>query len=103
MLIHADEKSFEKVRKTSQLFLLDFFATWCGPCRMLSAELEKVSKTTNEFDIVKINSDENIALVGAFGVEVLPTLFVFKDGKPVQRLEGYLPAEEIIKIMKKFK
>lgn len=102
MLIHADQNSFEKIKTTSKLFLLDFFATWCGPCHMLGSELEKVAKTNNDFDIVKIDSDENMKMVMEYKVEVLPTLFIFKDGKPVARFEGYITANEIVKLMKQY-
>lgn len=103
MLIHTDERNFDKIKNSSKLFLLDFFATWCGPCHMLGAELEKVAKSHDDFDIVKIDTDENMSLARTFGVEVLPTLFIFKDGKPVKRLEGYMPAETIVKFMENFK
>lgn len=102
MLIHSDQQNFEKVRKSSKLFLLDFYATWCGPCQMLGREFEKVAKTNNAFDIVKIDAEENMQLAQAFGIQVFPTMFVVKDGKPVEKIEGYMPASAIEKLMKKY-
>lgn len=101
MLIHTDQNSFKKVAEARKLFLLDFYASWCGPCQMLGEELEKVAKLNSAFDIVKIEAEENMDLAMAFGIEVFPTMFVVKNGNPVEKVEGYLPASEIVKLMKK--
>lgn len=100
MIIHTDENNFEKVVGNKKICLVDFFATWCGPCRMLGQELEKVEKQTNDFDIVKIDIDENPNLANEFKIDVVPTMYVFKDGKPVKKLQGYMQKAEIIEIMK---
>ena len=102
MIIHSDQKNFEEIRTTNKLFLLDVFATWCMPCQMLGAEFEKVTKDNSFFDVVKIDSDENFQLAAKLGVMVLPTMFVYKDGVPVEKIEGYIKANEIEEIMKKY-
>ena len=81
------QEEFEaKVLKNSKPVLVDFFATWCGPCRMLTPILEQVSAENNgAFDIVKIDVDEAEDLSREFGIMSIPTLMVFKDGKLVKR------------------
>lgn len=100
MIIHTDEKNFEKIKTGNKLFLLDVFATWCAPCRMLGDEFKKLENNT-DFDIVKIDADENRELAMTLRVQVLPTMFVFKDGAVVERLEGYMTADQIESLMKK--
>ncbi len=102
MIIHTNQDNFEKVKNSSKLFLLDIFATWCAPCQMLGEEFEKLAKTNNSFDIVKIDADENNALAASLGVRVLPTMFVFKDGKQIDRVEGFMTANQLEKFMQKY-
>ena len=77
MLIHLEEQKFEDV-VASKLCLVDFYATWCGPCRMLAQEFEEIVETTQDFDIVKVDIDEFPALAHQFAIEVVPTMIVFK-------------------------
>lgn len=102
MIINADSNSFEKVKEAKELFLLDVFASWCGPCQMIAGEFEKLDKMDETFfDIVKINSDENMELASKLGVSVLPTLMVYKNGKEVERFEGFKTADQILEFMEK--
>lgn len=77
--------------------LVDFWATWCGPCKMLSPVIEEIAK---EFDgkikVGKVNVDDETELAIKFGVEVIPTLVFFKDGKIVSRTAGYYDKDELI-------
>jgi thioredoxin 1 len=102
MLIHLEEQKFEDV-VASKLCLVDFYATWCGPCRMLAQEFEEIVETTQDFDIVKVDIDEFPALAHQFAIEVVPTMIVFKDGQPVETITGYRTKEELISIMQKYK
>lgn len=76
--------------------LVDFFATWCGPCKMLSPVLEEISNDRKQIKIVKIDVDENPSLAQNFGVMSVPTLFLFKDGKEVSHQSGYIEKEELL-------
>ena len=76
--------------------LVDFFATWCGPCNMLSPILENISNTRADFNIAKVNIDELRDLAIDYEVEVVPTLLIFKNGKVVGRIEGLVSEEEIV-------
>lgn len=99
MIIHTDETNFNNVLKQNDVCLVDFFATWCGPCRMLAEELKKVE---NEINIVKIDIDENPNLATEYSVDVVPTMYVFKNGKAVKKIEGYMQKNEILRVMNEF-
>ena len=101
MLIHLEEQKFESVVAT-KLCLVDFYATWCGPCRMLAQEFELITETTDDFNIVKVDIDEFPELAQQFSIEVVPTMIVFKDGKPTETITGYRTKDELISIMQKY-
>ena len=92
-----NEQDFEEmVLKANRPVLVDFWAPWCGPCKMVAPELEAVEEEMNEKAIVaKINVDENQKLAGIFNVMGIPTLLVFKDGKEVNRLVGFRPRQDL--------
>lgn len=99
MLIHANENDFEKLINSRGICLVDFFATWCGPCVMLGQELQEVSKQTNDFDIIKIDIDENAKLANKYQIDVVPTMYIFKNGEPIKKLQGYITKNEILNLM----
>ena len=99
MIIHTDETNFNNVLKQNDVCLVDFFATWCGPCRMLAEELKKVE---NDINIVKIDIDENPNLATEYSVDVVPTMYVFKNGKAVKKIEGYMQKNEILRVMNEY-
>ena len=102
MLKHVDNNNFKnEVLENKKVVLVDFFASWCGPCNMLSPVLEKISNSRAEFDIAKINIDENQDLAIKYNVEVIPTMIVFKDGKPVEKTVGFLDENNIVDLMSK--
>ena len=81
--------------------LVDFYADWCGPCKMISPILSELStKLEGEAAIVKVNVDEESELAQRFDVMSIPTLILFKDGKPVGRQTGFLPKPELEKFIK---
>ena len=82
--------------------LVDFFATWCGPCRMLAPVLEELdAKEDFNVQIVKIDVDDAPELAMAFQVETIPTLFFFSEGKAVRRYSGYLREDQLREFCKK--
>lgn len=104
MIKYIDEKNFKtEVLDSKNAILVDFFATWCGPCNMLSPVLENISNTRADFDIAKIDIDKLRDLAIDYGIEVVPTLLIFKDGKEVSRIEGFVSEEEIINKMLEYK
>lgn len=100
-IIHGDVNNFDELIK-DDLTLVDFYATWCGPCRMLSPVLEEISEERNSVKIVKVDIDENMELAKRFGIMSVPTLILFKDGTPVTTHNGYLAKELLIDLIQKY-
>ena len=97
----TDEDAFESLTGASSLpVLVDFWADWCGPCKMMAPELSKVaSGSGGKFVVAKVNTESAPALAQRFRISALPTLVVLKDGKEVARIEGARPAVEIQKFV----
>jgi thioredoxin 1 len=83
------------------IVVIDFWAEWCGPCRMLSPILEDLSKEMTNVQFKKINVDENPIIAGSLGITAITTVIIYKDGRPVERIVGLLPREHIKKIIQK--
>ncbi len=101
-LKHLNEKEFEELVKNSQkTVLVDFFATWCGPCKMLAPVLEGVQDEVGDSaQIYKVDIDECMDLAKSFGIMSVPTMIVFKDGQEVNRLVGLRPKNLILEALK---
>lgn len=89
----------ELVVNSKKNVLLDFFATWCGPCRMVSPVVDEIAEENPDFLVGKINVDEEPELASAFGVVSIPTLVVFKDGKIVNQAVGAIPKSRIVSML----
>jgi len=77
--------------------LVDFYAAWCGPCQMMAPVLENVKETLKgKLQVVKINTEKYPDLASTYNIYALPTLILFKDGEPSERIEGYQTAEQLI-------
>lgn len=97
------DTSFEnEVLKSNHLVLVDFWAPWCGPCRMVAPILEEIGREYNNVKIVKINVDENPVLASQYGVMSIPTMILFKDGKMVDKFVGALPKPAIADKIRKW-
>ena len=94
-ITHGSEANFNELIGSGEV-LVDFFATWCGPCRMLSPVFEEISSDRAGIKVVKIDVDECPSLARNFGVMSVPTLYLFKDGKEVAKKSGFMPKEELI-------
>jgi len=75
--------------------LVDFYADWCGPCRMLSPIVEDLSNEVNDVNFVKVNVDDDPELASLFGVRSIPTLILFKNGQEVDRIIGFVPKQKL--------
>ncbi len=95
MEILNKENFNEKVLKDKGTVLVDFFATWCGPCKMLAPVLEQVAQDTTA-KIYKVDIDESEDLARSYGIMVVPTMIIFKDGKQVEKFSGYMQKDAIL-------
>ncbi len=91
-MIHGNEENFDSLIN-KDLVLVDFFATWCGPCKMLTPVLDDLASDRDELSIVKIDVDECNNLAKRYGVMSVPTLVLFKNGVEVAKSTGYMPKE----------
>ncbi len=98
-LLHVNEDNFQETIATDKPVLLDFFATWCGPCRMIAPFIEEIANEHPEYVVAKIDTDEAPALAQAFGIQSIPTLVVMKDGKVVRTAMGARPKADILKLI----
>ena len=76
--------------------LVDFYADWCGPCKMIAPFVEEIANERTDITVGKVNVDESGAIAVKYGISSIPTLIVFKDGKEHARLIGYRPKEDIL-------
>lgn len=79
--------------------LIDFFATWCGPCKMLAPVLDKVAAGEKDVTFVKVDIDKNVDAAEAYGVQVIPTLVLVKNGEAVAKEMGFMPEAELRKFV----
>ena len=100
--IKIDKHNFQKEVIESEVpVLLDFWAPWCGPCRMVSPVVDEVALENANFKVGKINVDDEPELAGKFGVMSIPTLVVMKNGNVIDKSVGVQPKEDILKMMEK--
>ena len=100
-IIHITSENYEaQVLNAAGKVLLDFWAPWCGPCRMIAPFLEEIAAEDESVTIGKINVDEEMALAAQFGIVSIPTLVVMEGGKAVQTAVGYRPKADILKLLK---
>ncbi len=96
-----NEKNFEAEVLGSEVpVLVDFWAEWCGPCRMLSPVVEEIAEEESSFKVGKVNVDEASELAERFGISSIPCLIVFKGGKEVKRSVGVIPKDSVLDLMK---
>ena len=100
MFIHLeDSEKFEELIKKDNV-LVDFFATWCGPCKMLTPELEELCEEHSEIDVIKIDVDKFPLLASKFNIRAVPTLFVYKKGENKKMVQGYMDKNALLELIK---
>ncbi|SDH34674.1 thioredoxin [Alteribacillus persepolensis] len=100
-IVNVSDQNFAD--ETSQgVVLADFWAPWCGPCKMIAPVLEEIDSEMGEnIKIAKLDVDENQETAGKYGVMSIPTLLVFKDGEVVEQVVGFQPKEQLVELLNK--
>ena len=100
-IIVTDSTFALDVEKADGVVLVDFWATWCGPCKMIAPIVEQIaSENEGKITVAKLDVDANGETAMKYGVMSIPTLILFKNGQPVERLVGYMPKERLMNKIK---
>ncbi|MBO5319231.1 MAG: thioredoxin [Ruminococcus sp.] len=98
-VLSVKKNNFDSVRTSDKPVLLDFYADWCGPCRMVSPLVDEIAEENPQYLVGKINVDQEPELAQAFGVSSIPTLVVMKNGKIIQKSVGARPKSQILAML----
>ena len=99
-LIEINSQNFEQqVINSKNTVILDFWATWCGPCQMIAPVIKEVAQENPDITVGKIDVDECPELASKFGIVSIPTIVAVKDGKETQRIVGFRPKADILKLI----
>ena len=101
-IIHITKENFQSVvKESSKPVLIDFWATWCGPCKMIAPIVEELAAEREDIIVGKIDVDQDMELAGLFGITSIPTLIVMKNGEKTASMVGYRPKADILKLLDK--
>ena len=98
-VLKVNKSNFEEIKNSEKPVLLDFYADWCGPCRMVGPIVEQIAEERDDIVVGKINVDENPELASQFGVMSIPTLVVLKNGEIANQSVGALPKAKILALL----
>lgn len=99
-IYHVTKESFEKIKENGSCALVDFYADWCGPCKMIAPIIEEIAKEKPDLVIAKINVDELPEIAIAYGVQSIPTLILLENGSVKGKLVGYCTKDKILDLVK---
>ena len=98
-MLHFTKEGFDKALSQGKLMMVDFWASWCGPCRMLGPVIEQLDNQYPDVVVGKVNVDDEQELAMRYGVMSIPTVIFFKDGKEIDRKVGVMPPEAFVQVL----
>ncbi|MBQ2644393.1 thioredoxin [bacterium] len=103
-IIEINDNNFQsQVIDNSKLVVVDFFAPWCGPCKKMADVISQIADEYNDkVHVCKLNTDESLKTAQDFAISSIPTILIFKDGEPKERLVGLMPKSSLIKNIEKY-
>ena len=99
-IIELTHENFKSVIAENELVVVDFWASWCGPCRMLGQVLEDINSKNPDLVIGKVNVDKEMDLTKSFGIRSIPQLYIYKNGEIVKNISGYVSENVILEALK---
>lgn len=99
MALEITNDNFDSLLSENEVVVVDFWAPWCGPCRVMGPVIDELANETQGAAIGKANVDESTELAQKYGIRAIPTVIYFKNGEVVQRSSGVTPKEEMVKII----
>ncbi|MBQ4109463.1 MAG: thioredoxin [Clostridia bacterium] len=100
-VVHLTNSDFEKVVSENSVCLVDFWAPWCGPCKMLGPVIDEIAEERLDIKVCKVNIDEQSELAMKFRVMTIPTVVLFKNGNPEDKIVGALPKQEFLDMIER--
>ena len=98
-MLHFTKDGFDKALSQGKLMMVDFWASWCGPCRMLGPVIEQLDNQYPDVVVGKVNVDDEQELAMRYGVMSIPTVIFFKEGKEIDRKVGVMPPEAFVQVL----
>ena len=98
-VLALNKNNFDLAKNSEKPVLIDFYADWCGPCRMVSPIIDEIAEEYDEYLVAKVNVDRESELAGQFGVLSIPTLVVMRGGEVVKRVSGARPKAQILALL----
>ena len=99
MVVYANKDNFAELKASAKPVLVDFYADWCGPCRIVGPIVEEIAEENPDIIVAKVNVDNNPELASEFGVFSIPTMVVLKDGKVAAKSAGARPKAQILQLV----
>ena len=98
-VLSVNKNNFQQIKNSEKTVLIDFYADWCGPCRMVSPIVDEIAEENPQYLVAKVNVDDEPELAAEFGVSTIPTLVVIKNGKIVNQSAGARPKAQILAML----
>lgn len=99
-ILHIDKNRFEELKASEKTIVLDFYAEWCGPCKMIAPFIEEIALENPDITVAKVDVDKATDLAIEFGIQSIPTVIIFKDGKVSSKAIGYRSKEQLLELIK---